>query len=109
MATKKKLSLKKTDAYNAWYDAIKDETTKARLFRRLVRAEEEGDFGDCGSVGGGVYELRFHFGPGWRIYYFQADADIYWLLCGGIKDTQPEDVRLAKRIKEKVEGFNARS
>jgi len=43
-------------------------------------------------VGDGVYELRFHFGPGWRIYFPQFGATPYRLLCGGTKDTQPEDV-----------------
>jgi putative addiction module killer protein len=36
---------------------------------RLRRIEESGNFGDWGHVGGGVMELRFHGGPGHRIYY----------------------------------------
>ena len=103
-----KIRLDRTAFYLAWYDSLKDETTRARIRSRLERIEEEGNFGDCVKVGEGVFELRFHFGPGWRIYLFQVKPGLYWVLCGGTKDTQPEDVKLAKRMKEQLERDHAR-
>lgn len=34
---------------------------------------------------GGVFELRLHFGPGYRIYFGQIDDTLVLLLCGGDK------------------------
>ena len=101
--------LDKTAFYLAWFDTLKDEKTKSRIRNRLERIEEDGNFGDCAKVGEGVLELRFHFGPGWRIYLFQAKPGLYWVLCGGTKDTQQEDVKLAKSMKEQLERDHARN
>jgi putative addiction module killer protein len=48
--------------------------------------------------------MQFDFGPGYRIYYCQAEPMLYWLLCGGDKDSQPEDIRHAKQLKRTLEG-----
>ncbi len=41
---------------------------RARVFARLDRLEH-GNLGDHRSVGDEVFELRFHFGPGYRVYF----------------------------------------
>jgi len=102
-----KIRLKKTDLYLDWFDSY-DAMTRDRFRTRLKRIKEDGNFGDCVKVGEGVFELRFHFGPGWRIYLFQVKPSLYWVLCGGTKDTQPEDIKLAKRLKEQLERDHAR-
>jgi putative addiction module killer protein len=94
--------LKRTGAFNDWLKSLKDATTRGRIDRRLKRAER-GGFGDCDSVGDGVSEMRLHFGPGFRIYYYQQGEHNYCLLCGGDKARQPEDIELAKDLKQKLE------
>lgn len=56
-----------------------------------------GNFGDAKPVGGGVFELRAAYGPGYRIYYALDGPVVVVLLCGGDKGTQPKDIAAAKK------------
>ncbi len=49
--------------FKEWLLGLKDLQTRARIRTRLDRLRL-GNFGDSKSVGGGIFELRFHFGPG---------------------------------------------
>ena len=68
---------------------------QAIISARLARVRG-GNFGDCKSVGNGVYELRINYGPGYRIYYGKTGKKIVILLCGGDKSTQKKDIKRAK-------------
>jgi len=57
-----------------------------------------GNPGDAKSVKSGVHELRFHFGPGYRIYYVYQSKTTAILLCGGTKDTQNRDIKKAVEL-----------
>ncbi len=61
-------SIKRTDEFAGWLDGLKDRMTRIRLNRRLDRALL-GNLGDVKPVGDGVFEMREHFGAGWRMYY----------------------------------------
>ncbi|OGT35197.1 MAG: addiction module killer protein [Gammaproteobacteria bacterium RIFCSPHIGHO2_12_FULL_37_14] len=78
-----------------WLNNLKDPHTRLRIRRRLDRLEL-GNLGDCKSVGEGVLELRFSFGPGYRIYFAELDNIIAILLCGGNKSSQKKDIKIAK-------------
>ena len=69
---------------------------QARIISRLDRLEA-GNFGDCKAVGAGVFELRFFFGSGYRVYYGLEGATLVLLLTGGDKKTQSKDIRKAKQ------------
>jgi len=47
-----------------WLNSLKDRQGLARIAARLLRLEN-GNFGDCKSVGDGVWELRIDKGPGY--------------------------------------------
>jgi putative addiction module killer protein len=68
-----------------------------RIRRRLDRLEL-GNFGDTQPVGEGVYELRLHFGAGYRIYFTRVENTIIVLIGGGDKSTQKNDITKAKEI-----------
>ena len=69
-----------------------------RILARIESIESGGNFGDCAPIrgSGGVFELRFHFGPGYRIYFGEVDNTIVLLLCGGDKSSQSQDIVRAK-------------
>jgi len=88
---------------SAWLGSLKDKSTQIRLARRLDKVQR-GNIGDVRPVGNGVFEMREHFGPGWRMYYVQRGSVLIVMLGGGDKSTQTTDiaqaVKLAATIKE---------
>ena len=68
---------------------------QARVEARLRRLSL-GFLGDHRQVGGGVFELRLDFGPGFRIYFARLGHSIILLLCGGDKSSQKRDIEQAK-------------
>lgn len=72
---------------------------RAIITTRLARLRQ-GNFGDCKSIKGkgaeGLYELRIHFGPGYRIYYGLVGKKIVLILSGGEKKSQDKDIAKVK-------------
>ena len=91
-----------TEYFNDWYDNLTDAVAKDQIDGRIYLAEE-GNFGDCNSVGDGVSEMRIHYGPGYRLYYCQRGRHVYFLLVGGTKKGQQGDIKHAKNIKRELE------
>ena len=82
--------------------ALRDIPARARIAKRIDRIAL-GNFGDAKSVGGGVSELRFTFGPGYRVYYTRRGDIVVILLCGGDKGSQEQDIERAKAIAKEIE------
>jgi len=55
-----------------------------------------GNFSSVKPVGGGVLELRLHFGPGYRVYFGRDGERIIVLLAGGTKRRQEQDISMAR-------------
>lgn len=53
-------------------------------------------------VGDGVFELRVHTGPRYRVYAVRRDSVVYLLLCGGDKTTQQRDTKRAKTLAKSI-------
>lgn len=81
--------------FDEWFETL-NPTVKARIDVRLDRVSL-GNFGDSKSLSGGIYELRLHFGGGYRIYYGLAGNKVILLLMGGMKRTQDKDIKTARR------------
>lgn len=56
------------EPYTEW-EACLDRQVRTRIDARLARVRLTGNLGDFKSVSDGVYELRFDFGPGYRVYF----------------------------------------
>lgn len=82
--------------YDGWFDGLRDRRLQAIILNRLDRLERYGHMGDYDWVGEGVYELKFHYGPGYRIYFGEKGEFLIILLCGGDKGSQNRDVQKAR-------------
>lgn len=83
------------EPFSEWLHSLKDRTFRARVRNRISRLEL-GHFGDCEPVGEGVFELRFFFGSGFRVYFAEYEEKKILLLGGGDKKTQIKDILKAK-------------
>ncbi len=96
------LQIRKTLVYAQWIDNLRDLRGRARILVRVERLAA-GNPGDVKPVGGGVSELRIHFGPGYRVYFTQRGQDIVILLAGGDKSSQPKDIQTALHLANNLE------
>ncbi len=87
----------RTAVFDRWSKQLKDLRGKARIIER-IRSAERGNFGDCGPVDNGVFEMRIHFGPGYRLYFCREDDAVFILLCGGTKRGQRRDIARAQAM-----------
>ncbi len=94
--------IKRTDKFNDWLSGIRDGMTQRRLVKRL-RKVTLGNLGDVTPVGDGVFEMREHFGPGWRMYYIQRGSVLIVMLGGGDKSTQTADIAKAVKLAAMIE------
>jgi putative addiction module killer protein len=81
---------------------LRDARARALIASRLDRLAY-GHGGDVKAVGGGVFELRIHYGPGFRVYFARQDDAVIILLCGGDKGSQTRDIGIAKRLLAEME------
>jgi len=86
-----------------WLLSLKDAATRAKINTRLKRLAF-GHFGDCRFIATGVFELRIHFGPGYRVYFGEDHGAVILLLCGGDKRSQHRDIEMAKKYWDDYRG-----
>lgn len=87
--------------YVDWLAGLKNRKDALRISARVLRIEQN-NFGDAKSVGDGVSELRFTFGPGYRVYYTLREGTVCILLGGGTKQRQQKDIATAKDLAARV-------
>ncbi|MCZ7626325.1 MAG: addiction module protein [Candidatus Methylomirabilota bacterium] len=92
----------RSEEFDAWLVALKDEVGRARIVHR-IRSAEHGNFGDCEPVGEGVSEMRIHVGPGYRVYFTRRGEVMYLLLLGGDKSSQKRDITHAVEMARALE------
>ncbi|MCK6429598.1 MAG: type II toxin-antitoxin system RelE/ParE family toxin [Burkholderiaceae bacterium] len=96
------LTVRLTPEFESWLDGLRDKKAQVRIAARLRHAEA-GNLGDCKAVGGGVSEMRVHFGPGYRLYLAQKGSILIVMLAGGDKSSQAQDIRRAQHILKQLE------
>ena len=86
--------LVETSTFTRWLRGLKDNQGKAAIVFRLKQVAA-GHWGDVKHVGGGVTELRWHIGPGYRVYFTRRGERLILLLAGGDKGSQTRDIAMA--------------
>jgi putative addiction module killer protein len=90
-------TVRQTEDFVAWLDALKDKRAQIRITARL-RLAEAGSLGDWEPIEGEVSEMRVNFGPGYRLYFVRRGRVIVVMLNAGDKSTQRRDIRKALKL-----------
>ena len=83
------------EPFAEWIESLNDYKTMRRIQKRLLYLAE-GHYGDTKSLGEGLFELRFFFGAGYRVYFGEDGDSIVILLLGGDKGGQRRDIERAR-------------
>ena len=82
--------------FGRWVSRL-DRHATARVATALYRMEM-GNLSNAKGVGGGVFEYRIDFGPGYRVYFGRDGDALIILLGGGTKVRQQRDVEAAMAL-----------
>ena len=93
------VNVERTEIFARWLRKLRDARAKAIILNHIDNMED-GKMGNTKSVGGGVYEKKIDYGPGYRLYYCRRGQDWILLLIGGDKSTQREDIKQAKIMRK---------
>ena len=96
------IEIRETREFSQWLGKLKDKTARGRILVRIQRLAC-GLAGDVKPVGQGVWEMRIHSGPGYRVYFCQRGQTLIVLLAGGDKATQSRDIETAQRLARGLE------
>lgn len=91
-----------TYSFDKWLKGLKDRTTKNKVLARIDRVKN-GNFGDFKLLGDNLFELRFFFSGGFRIYYTIRNHQVVLLLNGGSKSSQSRDIGKARQMIQELE------
>jgi putative addiction module killer protein len=88
------IDLQGRSPFAKWFKSL-NAPAAAKITTALVRIEQ-GNLSNAKGVGGGVFECRIDFGPGYRIYFGKDGETVVILLGGGTKKRQNEDITAAR-------------
>lgn len=80
--------------FSRWFEGL-NAVAAARVTIALSRLGQ-GNFSNVEGVGGGVYEIKIDFGPGYRVYLGKDGERIVILLGGSTKKRQSAAIRAAQ-------------
>jgi putative addiction module killer protein len=80
--------------FRDWFDSL-DKPVQQIIDARLTRVRR-GLFGNAENLGGGVWELKYDVGPGYRVYFGRDGRVVIILLYAGDKKRQSSDVAAAR-------------
>ena len=79
-----------------WFASL-NALAAAKITIAITRLEG-GNFSNVKGVGGGVFEYKIDFGPGYRVYFGRDGNRLVILLGGGSKKRQSEAITAAQLL-----------
>ena len=95
------LIIQQTDVFTEWLKALRDRAARTRIEVRVVRMGQ-GNPGKTRNLGGGLFEMKIDFGPGYRVYFMQRGSELVILLCGGDKSSQSKDIEFGQEARSRL-------
>ena len=80
--------------YAAWFDGL-NAPAAAKVAAALYQLAS-GNFSNVKGVGGGVFERKIDFGPGYRVYFGKDGQSDVILIGGSTKQRQQQAIEIAK-------------
>lgn len=80
--------------FGQWFGAL-DALAAAKVKTALDRLAG-GHESNLKPLGGGLHEVKVHFGPGYRVYFGRTGQTVVLLLGGGTKQAQARDIAQAR-------------
>ncbi|QCI14566.1 type II toxin-antitoxin system RelE/ParE family toxin [Pseudomonas putida] len=90
-------AIAQTRSFSRWWMSLKDTKAKVAIGRRIERIQS-GNLGDYKALGGGLGELRIDLGAGYRVYFVRRGETLIFLLAGGDKSSQTNDIAKARKL-----------
>ncbi len=82
--------------FERWFNRLN--TVAALKVRKYLARLENANFSWVEGVGGGVFECKINFGPGYRVYFGKDSVKLIILLTGGTKKRQQDDIKQAREL-----------
>jgi putative addiction module killer protein len=80
--------------FGAWFEGLNAQAA-AKITSALYQVGA-GNWGNTKGVGGGVFERKVNFGPGYRIYFGKEGESLVILLGGSTKQHQQQAIESAR-------------
>ena len=85
----------KSRPFTDWLESCKDKNARRIIWLRIAQLRK-GNFANCESLKGGLFEMKIDSGPGYRIYFAKVNNETVLLLWGGTKRKQNRDIEKAR-------------
>lgn len=78
-----------------WLESL-DPVSRRRIYSMVDRVALGGSKANVKALGGSIFEIKIDHGPGFRLYFGEADNVMILLLLGGDKSSQRRDIEQAR-------------
>lgn len=94
--------IKRTEEFNAWLEALANPVARKKIEARLSRAQL-GNFGYSKRLNEVLWEMKDTAPTGFRVYYTLMGDVVCFVVLGGFKKTQSDDIAYATEVAKQLQ------